>query len=137
MRKTFVGLTAVTVFGVSLLCQPLFHAASGRIGVTTAWADDDFTYSDEEMQFYLNGEKNLANYNMLTGMLTTLLKLQRKAFDARNKGENPVETQVEDLLNDSNMSASQGDWDAAFVNLKTVHDVLKDSLAKMGITPIK
>ncbi len=137
MKKAFIGLTAVTVFGFALLCQPPFPVSGGRIGIATAWAEEEFTYYDDEIQFHFSGEKNLVHFNHLMGMLSDLWKTHNKVFDLRGKGENTVGAQVEELLNDANLAASQGDYEAGFASLKTVHESLKASLAKMGVKPAK
>ena len=137
MGKTFFGLTASAVLGITLLYQPPFPASGGRIGVATAWAEEEFTYYDDEITFHFSGEKNLVHFNHLMGMLSDLWKTQNKVFDLRGKGENTVGAQVEDLLNDANLAASQGDYEAAFVSLNTVHESLKASLTQMGVKASK
>lgn len=133
MGRTLFGLAMATVFWIVLLSPQPFPASGRLIGASTAWAEEEFRYHDEEILFHFSQDKNLVHFNHLCGMLTDLWREHNKIFDAKGKGENTVAPKVEDLINDANLAASQGNYEEGFAALKTAFELLRTSLAELGV----
>lgn len=78
-------------------------------------------------------EKNLANANRVSGMLTDVLREQKLLFVEKNGNKlNTVARKSEDLLSESNLYASMGDYDGCYKAMQTVYDLLKESYSKLS-----
>lgn len=137
MGRMFFGFTSIAVVSFALFCPAPFPASGGPIGVSTVWAEEEFRYHDDGILFHFSREKNLVHFNHLIGMLSDLWREHNKFFDAKGKGKNTAGPKVEGLLNDASLAASQGNYEEAFASLKNAYDLLKGSLADMGINADK
>lgn len=107
---------------------------SGPNGRLFAQAETDTPYfSMEEVKFELAMERDLHHFNRLSGLMTDLLKAQRKLFSMKREGEsNEVGDRVEDLINDAGLLASQQNYDDSFVTLENAFNIITTSLKAMG-----
>ena len=133
MGRMLFGLAVASVFWIALICPPPFPASGGRIGVSTAWAAEEFSYRDDEILLLFSHEHNMEHYAHLNGMVTNLWKNQKRFYDVKGTGENTAADKVEDLINDSSLAASQDNYEEAFADLKSAFAVLKVSLTELGI----
>lgn len=96
-----------------------------------AYAQEKARFSEAEVAQGLTAERNLVHYIHLSGVLTDLLREQKRVFHANHQGEpNPVAADVEDLLNEAGMAASRSDFDAAWSSMEKSSALLFGSLGK-------
>lgn len=133
MRKTVFGVTLLVTVWLAMPCPPPFPAAGGHMGVSSAWAVEEFSYHDNEILFHFSQEKNLVHFNHLIGMLSDLWREHKKFYEAKGTGEDAVSPKVEELINDANLAASENNYEEAFATLKNAYDLLKSSLTELGI----
>ena len=119
-----------SIFVVSLFALCLI---SGFITDQTAYAYDGDTSKFSVLKEELAREKNLANANRVSGMLSDVLRTQKLLFVEKNGNKlNTVARKSENLLSESNLYASMGDYDGCYKAMQTVYDLLKESYLELG-----
>lgn len=95
-------------------------------------AGEGAQFTEAEVAQGLTAERNLTHYIHLSGILTDLLREQKRMYHINHQGGfNPVAEDVENLLNEAGMAASQNDFDAAWTSMekssKLLFAALKES----------
>lgn len=135
MEKKFFGLTVASVF---LLASIGFLSVPALGGVSTAWAaTEEFSYHDDVILDYFAHGEDEEHFGHLNGMIVQLWKEQQRFFESKGSGENTVAVKVEELFNESNTAASEGNYHEAYATLKNAFGLLKGSLDEMGIKKVR
>jgi len=127
LKKLFCGIffpafCAAFIFSV----QPL-----PVIGIASAFEKP--TFSTKEYEDMLAAEKNMATANRLGGLLTDLMREQKRVFFSRNgAAKNRVIMDTEALLSEANLYSSQNDFDEAFRLMEQAYRKIVASLEKMS-----
>ncbi|MBI4829475.1 MAG: hypothetical protein HY804_11835 [Nitrospinae bacterium] len=99
------------------------------IAAIPAAAQEKARFSEAEVAQGLTAERNLVHYIHLSGVLTDLLREQKRVYHANHQGEpNTLAADVEDLLNEAGMAASRSDFDAAWASMEKSSKLLFASL---------
>ncbi len=88
---------------------------------------------DDEIRNELSLKRNLINFNRASGMLSDVLREQKRVFIA-NKADkkNEIALKVEELMNEASLFASQDNYDKSFDILQTVHGILLASIKELN-----
>jgi len=131
-RSLLVALPlALCVGGVN---TGIFSFSFDSPAISECFAGEKKTHSlmDDGIRKELSLEKNLVNFNRASGMLTDILREQKRIFtESKAKGKNMTAMKVEDLINEANMHVSQGNYTDGYKMLETVHAILLDSIARL------
>ncbi len=124
LLKVFIGSVALALAVLSS-----FPGESGN--VTFASENDPFAY--KEIKAALASGENFIQYNRISGMLTDLLREQKRLFtEKKQAGKNEITTKIEELLNDASLSASERDYGQAYKILDGAHETLTESLKDLS-----
>ncbi len=98
-----------------------------------AYATEKASFSDKEIQDELYAERNLIHYIRLSGLLTDMLREQRRVFLA-NKGaeENGISLKAEEFLNEASILASQEMYDESFKVMEKAFYMMSESMKEMS-----
>lgn len=118
------GIWFVVIISVCLttvISLPLDLTGSG-----TAYAVEKPLFSEDEILYELNSERNLIHYTRLNGLLIDFLR-ERKRIFAKDKGakENDIFINAEELINEASVLASQERYDESFRLLENVFNLIK------------
>jgi hypothetical protein len=118
------GIWFVVIISVCLTAViplPLDLTGSG-----TAYTTEKPLFSEDEILYELNSERNLIHYTRLNGLLIDFLR-ERKRIFAKDEGvkENNIFVNAEELINEASMLASQERYDESFRLLENVFNLIK------------
>lgn len=93
----------------------------------TTYAAEKPQFSEDEILYELNSEKNLIHYTRLNGLLIDYLR-ERKRIFAKDEGakENDTFINAEELINEASILASQERYDESFRFLENVFNLIKN-----------
>jgi len=90
-------------------------------------------YAYDEIKAELSSKKNLIHFNRIGGLMSDLLREQKRLFTLTNGNvENETAIKIEALLNEAAMFASQESYDEAFKTLDNAHELAMKSLMEMS-----
>ena len=108
---------------------PLINSFGGG-GAAFAAEDDPFAYN--EIKALLTSKKDLVGSNRINGMLTELLREQKKLFTAKKgTGKNETALKIENLMNEASLTASKSDYHKTFKILDDAHETLMESIRQL------
>ncbi len=88
---------------------------------------------DEEMRKELSLKRNRANFTKVVGMLASFLRTLKGELASQNPAlVKETSLKVEDLMNEANLFASQGEYDESYKNLETAYEILVSASAQGG-----
>lgn len=119
--KTILFAVIISVCLTSVISFPLDLTGSG-----TAYTTEKPLFSEDEILYELNSERNLIHYTRLNGLLIDFLR-ERKRIFAKDEGvkENNIFVNAEELINEASMLASQERYDESFRLLENVFNLIK------------
>lgn len=84
------------------------------------------SYSLAEIKSELAGERNIINFNRVSGMLTDVLRLRKQA-QAKDGGPGDAKRflEVEEHLNAAGLFASQSQYDECYESLEAAYEMLR------------
>lgn len=89
------------------------------------------SFSDEEINARFEEDRNMMTFNRLSGLLTDLLREQKRIyFNSNGVGVNQECLKAEELLNEANLLAAQSKYDEGFEVMKEAYLVIKRSLTE-------
>jgi len=110
---------------------PADSAARGEYPML-AQASDAISFSDKEIKDVLAGPKDMMRLNRFGGLLNDFLREQKSAFaNAYGHVKNEVALEVENLMNEANLSASQDKYEEGFKSLEKAYLMMMDSMNKL------
>lgn len=120
------GIWFVVIISVCLttvISLPLDLTGSG-----IAYAAENPQFSEEEILYELNSERNLIHYIRLNGLLIDILRERKKIFAKDESAkENDIFINAEELINEASLLASQEKYDESFRLLENVFNLLKNN----------
>jgi len=130
----------VTVFLIeavivaSLVFVGAASADSAELGdrLMLAQASDTISFSDKEIKNVLAGPKDMMRLNRFGGLLNDFLREQKSAFvNVYGNLKNEIALEVEGLMNDANVSASERKYEEGFKSLEKAYLLMMDSMNKL------
>ncbi|VAX19431.1 hypothetical protein MNBD_NITROSPINAE03-658 [hydrothermal vent metagenome] len=110
---------------------PAGSTARGE-GLMLAQASDTISFSDKEIKDVLAGPKDMMRLNRFGGLLNDFLREQKSAFaNAYGHIKNEVALEVENLMNEANVSASERKYEEGFKSLEKAYLMMMDSMNKL------
>ncbi|MFQ5432721.1 MAG: hypothetical protein ACE5EN_09460 [Nitrospinota bacterium] len=95
--------------------------------------DKKNSYAYNEIKEELSSKKDVIHFNRISGLLSDLLREQKRMFHIINgKEKNETALKIETLLNKAAMFASQSNYDDAYHTLDVTHEVVAKSLNEMA-----
>jgi len=115
-----------------LLLFVLFAACSNSEKRDTQAGKKD-SYAYNEIKSELSSKKDLIQFNRVSGLLSDLLREQKRLFIAtKGNGKNETAMKIEAMLNEAALFASQSSYGDAFKTLDNTHEVVAESLNEMA-----
>jgi len=126
LKKSFCGIFLMT------FCAAFIFSVQSIPGAGIASAFEKPSFSKREYEDMLAAEKNMATANRLGGLLTDLMREQKRIFFKRNgAATNHVIMETENLLSKANLQISQNNFDEAFRLMEQAYREIIGSLEKM------
>ncbi len=123
----------VVVAAMHLPCFTSFPYANSPLGISSAFAAENFYYNDDDIKFHFSREKDLVHLNHLVGMLSDLSREQDKLFRSKaGTGENTAFVKAQEFINNANMFASENKYEDAFGELEGAYRGILKSLEELG-----
>ncbi len=123
---------AAQLGGVRFAVIP-YISGSGTTGDCFAYTSKKKSFMKNEMEKEFALKRNLANFNRASGLLTDILREQKRVFRASNaSGANKTSLNAENLLNEANLHASQDNYDEAYKALEAANKILLESIEKLN-----
>jgi len=100
---------------ISVYLTTVIFLSLDLTGGGIAYATEKPLFSEDEILYELNSEKNLIHYTRLNGLLIDILRERKKIF-AKGEGakENDIFVNAEELINEASIFASQEKYDESF-----------------------
>jgi len=126
-KKSFCGIFLM------MFCAAFIFSEQSIPGAGIASAFEKPQFSKREYEDMLAADKNMATANRLGGLLTDLMREQKRVFFKRNGAEeNQIIMETENLLNEANLHISQNDFDEAFRLMEQAYSKIVASLEQMS-----
>jgi len=126
-KKSFCGIFLMT------FCAAFIFSMQSIPGAGIASAFEKPSFSKREYEDMLAADKNMATANRLGGLLTDLMREQKRMFFKRNGAvKNQVIMETENLLSEANLQISRNDFDEAFSLMEQAYRKIVASLEKMS-----
>ncbi len=110
---------------------PAGSAARGEYPML-AQASDTISFSDKEIKDVLAGPRDMMRLNRFGGLLNDFLREQKSAFvNVYGDIKNEIALEVEGLMNDANVSASERKYEEGFKSLEKAYLMMMDSMNKL------
>lgn len=119
--KTILFAVIISVCLTTVIFLPL-NLRGGEI----VYATEKPLFSEDEILYELNSERNLIHYTRLNGLLIDFLR-ERKRIFAKDEGvkENNIFVNAEELINEASVLASEERYDESFRLLENVFNLIK------------
>ncbi len=130
-----VLLTAVLITQLGWMNSTMISIMGGSnaIGDCFAYTPKKKSFMKSEMKKEFSLKRNLANFNRASGLLTDILREQKRLFSIQNSsGTNKISLKAENLLNEANMHASEENYDKGYEALETANKILLESIEKLN-----
>ncbi len=103
-----------------------------REDLLVARSSEAVSFSEKEIKDVLSAEKDMIHFNRFGGLLNDILREQKKAFLIyRGKAKNEVALEVEGLMNEANLSASEDNYDEGYKSLEKAYHLIVDSMKQL------
>lgn len=119
--KAILFAVIISVYLTTVIFLP-FDLRGGGI----VYATEKPQFSEDEILYELNSERNLIHYTRLNGLLIDILRERKKIF-AKDEGakEDDIFINAEELINEASIFASQEKYDESFRLLENVFNLIK------------
>jgi len=111
----FALIAVIAVFGfLSIVSAPAY-----------AQSENDIRHAKDQIEAEMARDRNLTSYNRVSGLLTDLLRDQKRlAANAGDMKNNENFAKAEDYLNEAGLYASQNNYDDCFKSMQAAFDIL-------------